>query len=223
MTGYLKTVCVYCGSSKGSSDVFPLAAAELGELFHSAKWRVINGGGAGLMEVISQHTFGKDHSGHVTGIIPKALLPPNHSFFNVENHEPVLDKDIQDAVKVQDTYGESIIVPDMHTRKTMMARESDAFVALPGGFGTLEEVLECITWSQLNIHTKPIVLFNIGGFYDEFIRFVGTSVEAGFMNEKSKDIFKVANSAQEVLDHINNYAVPDGRFKFSWGKDDARI
>ncbi|GMG31169.1 unnamed protein product [Ambrosiozyma monospora] len=106
----------------------------------------------------------------------------------------------------------------MHTRKRLMGQEADGgFVAMPGGFGTLEEIMEITTWSQLGIHCKPIVLFNIDGFYDDFIKFLDSAIEKGFISKKNGKIIAVANTAEEVIEKLDNYVVPDGRFTLQWG------
>ncbi|CAN1217612.1 Cytokinin riboside 5'-monophosphate phosphoribohydrolase LOG8 [Linum perenne] len=129
-----KRICVFCGSNSGNRQVFSEAAVQLGDELVKRKIDLVYGGGSvGLMGLISQ----KVHDGgcHVLGVIPKALMPIEIS------GEPV---------------GEVRTVADMHERKAAMAKEADAFIALPGGYGTMEELLEMITWSQLGIHKKPV-------------------------------------------------------------------
>ncbi|XP_052733114.1 cytokinin riboside 5'-monophosphate phosphoribohydrolase LOG8 isoform X3 [Vigna angularis] len=128
-----KTVCVFCGSNSGNRQIFSDAAIQLGnELVKRNLDLVYGGGSVGLMGLISQRVY--DGGCHVLGIIPKALMPLEIS---------------------GETVGEVRIVSDMHERKAAMAQEADAFVALPGGYGTMEELLEMITWAQLGIHKKP--------------------------------------------------------------------
>ncbi|KAI8365321.1 uncharacterized protein BYT42DRAFT_596075 [Radiomyces spectabilis] len=111
---------------------------------------------------------------------------------------------------------EVIVVPDMHTRKKTMGDECDAFVVLPGGFGTMEEMMEMVTWSQLNIHSKPIIILNTNGFYDVFIQWIDFAVKEKFVHAGSVNIFKVCNTVEEVLEALNNYQAPDCRFGLDW-------
>ncbi|KAF6072609.1 LOG family protein domain protein [Candida albicans] len=104
----------------------------------------------------------------------------------------------------------------MHTRKRLMAQEADAFVALPGGIGSIDELAEITTWCQLNIHGKPIVVYNVDGYYDNFFKMIQGFVDCGFLSEKNGQIIKVANSVEEVLEIIENYEIPEGRFNLKW-------
>ncbi|SCU82327.1 LADA_0C04500g1_1 [Lachancea dasiensis] len=225
-----KAVCVYCGSSFGSSKGFSEEARKLGQLLHAMKWKLVYGGGTtGLMGEIAKATMGPEADGYVHGIIPNALVSRERkeesaaeqrdsvSSFNdeikksVENHKGL--------TPLSHEYGETTIVPDMHTRKRMMATESDAFVAMPGGYGTLEEIMECVTWSQLGIHQKPVVLFNTNGFFDGLLQFIQHAIKSGFISEKNGRIIQVATTAEEVIDKIQQYVVPEGRFNLNWSDE----
>ncbi|KRR29065.1 TIGR00730 family Rossman fold protein [Bradyrhizobium retamae] len=143
----IKTVCVYCGSGAGSSPGFVEAAHALGKSFAENNIRLVYGGGSvGLMGAIAQSTL--DHGGLVTGIIPDFLKSRELALSRVQ---------------------EMIVTPDMHERKRLMFERSDAFVALPGGIGTLEELVEQMTWQQLGRHSKPVLLANIDGFWEPLI------------------------------------------------------
>ena len=143
----IKTVCVYCGSGPGSNPRFVEAAQALGKIFAENKIRLVYGGGSvGLMGEIAKSTL--DHGGLVTGIIPEFLKSREHMLTHVQ---------------------EMIVTPDMHERKRLMFERSDAFVALPGGVGTLEELVEQMTWQQLGRHTKPVLLANIDNFWEPLI------------------------------------------------------
>ncbi|CCE64765.1 hypothetical protein TPHA_0I02640 [Tetrapisispora phaffii CBS 4417] len=224
-----KSVCVYCGSASGADKVYEEHASKLGRLLNANKWRLVYGGGTtGLMGTIARTTMKGDGTskGSVLGIIPNALVDKERSNTVDLNEIDDYNNKIKESVEnhsglspISKEYGETFIVPDMHTRKKMMANESDAFVAMPGGFGTLEEIMECITWSQLGIHNKPIVLFNVGGFYDPLLEFVKKSIESGFISKNNGNIIAVAKTAQEVIDKINNYKIPDGRFTLNWSDD----
>jgi uncharacterized protein (TIGR00730 family) len=143
----IKTVCVYCGSGPGTNPHFVEAAIELGKTFAENGIRLVYGGGSmGLMGAVAKSTL--DHGGTVTGIIPDFLRAREHALTRVQ---------------------EMIVTPDMHERKRLMFERSDAFVALPGGIGTLEELVEQLTWQQLGRHSKPVLLANIDGFWEPFI------------------------------------------------------
>jgi uncharacterized protein (TIGR00730 family) len=143
----IKTVCVYCGSGSGSNPRFVEAAIALGKAFAENNIRLVYGGGSvGLMGAVAKSVL--DHGGTVTGIIPDFLA-------NRERMNPNLT--------------ELVVTPDMHERKRLMFERSDAFVALPGGVGTLEELVEQMTWQQLGRHTKPVLLANIDNFWEPLI------------------------------------------------------
>jgi uncharacterized protein (TIGR00730 family) len=143
----IKTVCVYCGSGPGTNPHFVEAAVELGKTFAENGIRLVYGGGSlGLMGAVAKSTL--DHGGTVTGIIPDFLRARENALTRVQ---------------------EMIVTPDMHERKRLMFERSDAFVALPGGIGTLEELVEQLTWQQLGRHSKPVLLANIDGFWEPFI------------------------------------------------------
>jgi uncharacterized protein (TIGR00730 family) len=146
----IKTVCVYCGSGPGTNPRFVEAAIALGKTFAENGVRLIYGGGAlGLMGAVAKSTL--DHGGSVTGIIPEFLTARENALTRVQ---------------------ETIVTPDMHERKRLMFERSDAFVALPGGIGTLEELVEQLTWQQLGRHTKPVLLANIDGFWEPLLALI---------------------------------------------------
>src|SRR5437879_9639194 len=143
----IKTVCVYCGSGSGSNHRFLEAATALGKVFAENSIRLGYGGGSvGLMGAVAKSVL--DHGGSVTGIIPEFLRAKENALARVQ---------------------EMVITPDMHERKRLMFERSDAFVALPGGIGTLEELVEQMTWQQLGRHTKPVLLANIAGFWEPLL------------------------------------------------------
>jgi uncharacterized protein (TIGR00730 family) len=147
MNRHVKNICVYCGSGPGHNPAYAEAARTLGRAMAQANIGLVYGGGSlGLMGEIARSVLG--HNGHVTGIIPEFL----------SNREKML-KDVQ----------ELIVTHSMHERKQIMFEKSDAFVALPGGVGTLEELVEQLTWSQLGQHSKPIVLGDIDGFWEPLL------------------------------------------------------
>ena len=143
----IKTVCVYCGSGSGSNPRFVEAAIGLGKIFAENHVRLVYGGGSvGLMGAVARSVL--DHGGSVTGIIPEFLRAKENALSRVQ---------------------EMVITPDMHERKRLMFERSDAFVALPGGIGTLEELVEQMTWQQLGRHTKPVLLANIDNFWEPLL------------------------------------------------------
>jgi uncharacterized protein (TIGR00730 family) len=143
----IKTVCVYCGSGSGSNPRFVEAAIALGKIFAENHIRLVYGGGSvGLMGAVAKSVL--DHGGSVTGIIPEFLRAKENALSRVQ---------------------EMVITPDMHERKRLMFERSDAFVALPGGIGTLEELVEQMTWQQLGRHTKPVLLANIDNFWEPLL------------------------------------------------------
>ena len=143
----IKTVCVYCGSGSGSNPRFVEAAIALGKVFAENNIRLVYGGGSvGLMGAVARSAL--DHGGSVTGIIPDFLRARENSLTRVQ---------------------EMIVTPDMHERKRLMFERSDAFVALPGGVGTLEELVEQMTWQQLGRHSKPVLLANVDNFWEPLL------------------------------------------------------
>lgn len=178
-----KRVCVFCGSNPGLREVFSVAATELGDEMVKRKINLVYGGGSvGLMGMISQRVF--DGDCHVLGVIPRALVPLEISGESV---------------------GEVRIVSDMHERKAEMARQADAFIALPGGFGTMEEVLEMITWSQLGIHKKPVGLLNVDGYYNSLLALFDSGVKEGFIKQGARDIVLSASNAVDLLTKMEQY------------------
>ncbi|CAK9141259.1 unnamed protein product [Ilex paraguariensis] len=178
-----KRVCVFCGSNPGHRKVFSDAAVELGNELVNRKLDLVYGGGSvGLMGLISQRVL--DGGCHVLGVIPKALVPLEIS---------------------GETVGEVRIVSDMHERKAEMAREADAFIALPGGYGTMEETLEMITWSQLGIHRKPVGLLNVDGYYNSLFALFDNGVEEGFIKPGARHIVLSAPTAKELLIKMEQY------------------
>ncbi|EEC67178.1 hypothetical protein OsI_34046 [Oryza sativa Indica Group] len=191
-----KRICVFCGSSQGKKRSYHDAAIELGnELVARSIDLVYGGGSIGLMGLVSQAVF--DGGRHVIGVIPKTLMTPEIS---------------------GETVGEVRPVADMHQRKAEMARQSDAFIALPGGYGTLEELLEVITWAQLGIHHKPVGLLNVDGYYNSLLTFIDKAVEEGFINTSARRIIVMAPTAEELMDKLEEYVPYHDRVasKLNW-------
>ena len=155
----LKRVCVFCGSSRGSSSKFAALANDLGQHLAVNNITLVYGGGkVGLMGILADATL--HHGGVVIGVIPESLRRSEVG---------------------HDDLTELHVVPDMHTRKALMADLADGFIALPGGLGTFEELFEQLTWAQLGFHRKPCVVLDADGFYDPLFALLATSIEQGFM------------------------------------------
>lgn len=137
--------------------------------------------------------------GVVHGIIPRALIERERT----TEPDPKL-------------YGKTTVVEDMHTRKRLMSELSAAFVAMPGGYGTAEELFEVITWNQLGIHEMPIVIYNVGGFYDGLIAWVNEAVAKGFISPGNRGIIVEAKTAEDVIHQIEKYKVALGRLNLNW-------
>ena len=155
------SLCVYCGSRPGDNPLYTEAALAVGQWIGQHQGQLVYGGGrSGLMGVVAEAT--RQAGGRVVGVIPQALV----------------DKELANRA-----CDELHIVQTMHERKAMMAERSDAFLALPGGIGTFEELFEVWTWRQLGYHDKPIGLLNVAHYYDHMLTFLATSVQSGFMGE----------------------------------------
>ncbi len=186
MPDTIKALCVYCGSNTGSRDEYAQAARDLGRLLATSGIGLVYGGaGRGLMGVIADEVLAA--GGTVQGVIPKALLAK-------EIAHPRLD-----ALHV---------VHSMHERKSMMAELSDGFVALPGGLGTLEEIVEMLTWAQLGIHTKPCGLLNVGGYYDGLLAYFDHAVAELFVKPAHREMLLVDADAGRLLAQFREYVAP---------------
>jgi uncharacterized protein (TIGR00730 family) len=176
----MQTICVYCASSTQISSRFFDAASRLGKILAKAGISVVFGGGAtGLMGQLADSVLAAN--GKISGIIPQFMCDENW-------HHSELS--------------ELIVVATMHERKEKMARMADAVIALPGGCGTLEELLEVITWKQLGIFTKPIVIVNTDGYYNALIDMLHRAIDEKFMRDIHKNMWEVVETPEEVLDAI---------------------
>ena len=173
----IRNVCVYCGSSEGNDQRFAEAADQLGAALAAAGiGLVFGGGGDGLMGRVAAAAIAG--GGRVTGIIPKFLLKREHAIEGAE---------------------ELIVVDDMHQRKQLMFERADAFIALPGGIGTLEELVEQLTWVQLRRHTKPVLLADIGAFWRPLLALIAHMHNLGFLREGFDVHYLVAEKIEDVL------------------------
>jgi uncharacterized protein (TIGR00730 family) len=174
------TVCVYCGSRHGSDPAFTHAARAVGSAIGQRGWQLVYGGGkVGLMGEVADATL--TAGGRAIGVIPQSL---------------------QDREVGHRGLSELHVVPDMHTRKRLMAERADAFIALPGGIGTLEELYEVWTWRQLGYHDQPIGLLNTAGFYDTLLSFMRQTVANGFLDQRQLDTLLVDSDAARLLDTL---------------------
>ncbi|AMW34058.1 TIGR00730 family Rossman fold protein [Haematospirillum jordaniae] len=173
----LHALCVFCGSSFGSSPRYADAASRLGTLLGENGIRLVYGGGAvGLMGTVAKACL--EAGGKVTGIIPQHLAS---------------------AEVAMEGLTELIVVPDMHTRKRMMFERSDAFAVLPGGFGTMDETFEILTWKQLKLHDRPVVIADIGGYWTPFLRFNESMAAEGFVRPEGLELYSVVSNVDDVL------------------------
>ncbi len=186
MSPVLRSLCVFCGSRSGSNPAFVAAAHELGRLLGERGIRLVYGGGSlGMMGAVADGCL--EAGGEVIGVIPDFLMNLELGHTGVTRLE---------------------IVPDMLERKKRMAELSDAFITLPGGIGTLDELFEMLTWVRLGVHVKPNGLLNVDGFYDELISFCHrTQVEGGFISEANAKNLIVSTSLTDLLDRLAEAAI----------------
>lgn len=179
-------ICVFCGSSVGARPAYIAAAKGLGErLVQRGIGLVFGGGRIGLMGAIADAVLAR--GGEAIGVIPNGLMRREIGHRGVTQLH---------------------VVETMHQRKALMADLSDAFIALPGGYGTLEEFAEVITWSQLGIQRKPCALLNIEGYWDGLLAFVGHAVKENFVRAENRDLILVGSNPEEVLDKIASWKPP---------------
>ena len=172
------SICVYCGSRPGENPAFAQAAQEVGRWIGEHSGQLVYGGGrSGLMGTVAEAT--RLAGGRVVGVIPQALV----------------DKELANRA-----CDELHIVQNMHERKAMMAERSDAFVALPGGIGTLDELCEVMTWKQLGMHDKPIIVLNAEGYWDKLVGMIDGIIDDGFAQPSARQYFSVVNSVGRLFD-----------------------
>jgi uncharacterized protein (TIGR00730 family) len=174
-------LCVFCGSSSGNNPVFADETRKLGTLMAKAGVGLVYGGGnVGLMGILAQAVL--EHGGEVIGVIPRSL----------EAKELAL----RTSTRLH-------IVDSMHERKALMADQADGFAALPGGFGTCDELFEILTWAQLGLHNKPIALLNVDGFFTPLLAWLETLVEQGFVKAKNLGLLNVVEEPAAILHIVN--------------------
>ncbi len=185
--GMIHSVAVYCGSSPGHDSKYPAIARALGQLLAARGIRLVyGGGGVGMMGAVANGVL--EGGGAVTGVIPV--------FLNTRElkHDGVTD------MRVVDT---------MHERKQIMVTESDGFIALPGGFGTLDELFEVLTWGQLAIHDRPVGILNVDGYFDGILITLDVMVERGFLRQEDRDRVVAAETAEALLAAMASWQVPE--------------
>ena len=178
----MKYICVFCGSKMGNRHVYKLAAQAMGKAIASRGLNLVYGGSdVGLMGVIADTVL--ENGGEVIGVIPEFFISQEVAHENLTKLH---------------------IVKSMHERKALMANSADAFIAMPGGYGTLEELAEIITWAQLNLHHKPIGILNIDNYYKSLLEFFDKSVNEGFLSTKLRSLILEASDPNSLLDLIQN-------------------
>ncbi len=182
----MKRICVFAGSSPGANEEYRLAAVELGGALAARGIELVYGGGCvGLMGVLADAALAR--GGRVIGVIPHTLM------VREVGHRGLTDLHVVDS---------------MHDRKAMMAELSDGFIALPGGFGTLEETFEILTWAQLGLHAHPCGVLNVEGYFDSLLAFLDHSVSEAFVREAHRSMLLVDDSPHRLLDRFAAYRAP---------------
>lgn len=183
----MKRICIFCGSSFGKIEIYRNAVRQMGRVLASRSLELIYGGGnVGLMGELARTMLAE--GGRVTGVIPKVL------YEKVEH------------VELSRLY----IVQDMHQRKARMNELADAFIAMPGGIGTLEEFFEAFTWQQLGFHRKPVGLYNIGGFFDHLLGFLDHTVAEGFLKAGHRSNLQISSDPGELIMKLKTFSPGDG-------------
>lgn len=184
----MQSICVYCGSSEKMPEVYLQAAAEMGKVIAGRGLRLIYGAGStGMMGVLADAAL--QAGGEVYGVIPH--------YFNT----PVLAHPNLTELEIVDT---------LHQRKARMVELADAFIALPGGYGTLEEFFEVITWAQIGLHQKPVGLLNVNGYYDLLLAVIEQARQQGFIYDEHRALFDVEAQPAKLLDALQNHIPPSG-------------
>jgi uncharacterized protein (TIGR00730 family) len=187
----IKRICVFCGSLSGAREVYGEQARTLGRaMAERGIGLVYGGGGVGMMGAVADAVI--EAKGEVIGVIPYALASKERARRGVDMR----------------------VVNTMHERKAMMAGLSDAFIAMPGGFGTFEEMMETITWGQLGIHRKPVGLLNVAGYYDPLLAMIDRGIEEGFILPSYRKLFVAASGVDELLDLMRKFQPIEGVMKW---------
>jgi len=208
------TICVFCGSSAGASPAYLEAAKALAHALHTYDINLVYGGGTtGMMGTIAKTLVSLSGPSAVHGIIPEALVKYEQA--NKGTAQGLPGNNIE-------SFGKTTIVKDMHTRKQLMVKSvvnggpGSGFIALSGGYGTMEELMEVTTWHQLGIHDMGVCIFNVNGFYDGLISWIRRVTQEGFVPITNANIIVEAKTAKEAIDCLSGYEVADGRCKLDW-------
>ena len=182
----MKSIAVYCGSSSGSNGIYREEAGKLGEILAKNKIHVIFGGGkVGLMGALADAVM--EAGGQITGVIPAFLRL----------------KEV-----AHDRLTEMICVESMHERKALINDMSDGAIALPGGFGTLDELFEILTWGQLGLHAKPVGLLNTNGYFSHILSAIDKMILEGFLKERNREMVLVSDTIEHLLEQMHEYKAP---------------
>jgi uncharacterized protein (TIGR00730 family) len=182
----MSRICVYCGSNSGNRAIYSEAAKELADVLVRHDFELVYGGAdKGIMGVIANAVL--ELGGKVHGVIPKILSEKELAHQNLT---------------------ELHVVASMHERKTMMAALSDGFIAMPGGYGTLEEIIEIITWGQLQFHDKPCGLLNVGGYFDHLLAYLDRATAEGFLKVENRKMLLCESTAAELIQRFEVYCAP---------------
>lgn len=183
-----QSICVFCGANAGTDPIYVQRAAELGRTLAERNLRLVYGGGSiGLMGATAQAVT--DAGGDILSVIPRSLVV----------------KEI-----TGESFGELVLCDTMDERKTIMAENSDAFITMPGGFGTLDELFEMLTWAQLGIQSKPVGLLNINGYFDPLIAMIDSMTASGFVRETHRALLISDNDPNALLDRLAQQELPQG-------------
>ncbi|KAI0517643.1 hypothetical protein F5B22DRAFT_645825 [Xylaria bambusicola] len=213
-------ICVYCGASAGKGPRHIEAARALGKAMADNNIGLVYGGGTvGLMGEVAKTIVSINGPSAVHGIIPEALV-------KWERDDTYATKKDANGYHVpeESVYGRTTVVKDMHTRKRMMAQEvlegghGSGFIALSGGFGTMEELLETATWNQLGIHSRGVCVLNIDGFYDGLLDWIRKAVEEQFLKPGNAGIIVTATDAQGAIEALRDYKVSEARYGLDWSQ-----
>ena len=184
----MKRIAVYCGANKGVRPEYAAAAAALGRLLARERIELVYGGGMiGLMGIVADAVL--EQGGHVIGVIPEKLV-------------------IKEVV--HERLPDLRVVKDMHERKALMAGLADAFIALPGGYGTFEELFEVLAWSQLGLHPKPFGLLNTANFYQPLLAFLDHTAKEGFLRPQHRELVLVGDTAEQMLQQLRRVCCGSG-------------
>jgi uncharacterized protein (TIGR00730 family) len=183
----MRSIAVFCGASEGYDELYREAAYQLGAMLAERNIRVVTGGGkVGLMGAVAEGVL--NNNGEIIGVIPKFLQTEEVAHTGMT---------------------ELILTETMHERKIKMHELSDGVIILPGGWGTMDEMFEMLTWGQLGLHQKPVALLNVNGFYDSLQALVNMMVQEGFLNECTRDILLTSMDPEELLQQMASYTPPE--------------